>query len=212
MTTMASFRSRLCSALRRFGRDTSGAALIELAVTFPLFLLILFALIDFGRMSYSYVMAEKAAQIAVRTAAVRPVACPTALPQTHQANAGARFGTYCRSGGSCLPVATVACAGAAGNPTVDEVWARIAPLMPAGATAANLWFSYDFDPDLGFVGGPYTPMLTVEIRNATFDFVLPIGPLGALVSGGTNTFANQIQFPRISNSLPAEDLNVGSAG
>ena len=69
--------------------------------------LAVFALVDFGRMGYSYVMAEKAAQIAVRTAAVRPGACATALSEFHQPNAGARFGTYCRTGGSCLPVATV---------------------------------------------------------------------------------------------------------
>ena len=204
-------RSRFGRLLRRFVRDTSGATLVELAVTFPLFLLILFALIDFGRMGYSYVMAEKAAQIAIRTAAVRPAACP-GLPQVHQPTAGTRFGTYCRTGGSCLPVAAVSCAGAAGNPTVDEIWGRIAPLMPRGTTEANLWFSYDFDQNLGFVGGPYTPMLTVEIRDATFDFVLPIGPLGAFITGGANTFADQVQFPTISNSLPAEDLNNGSAG
>ena len=198
-------------ALRRFGRDASGATLVELAVTFPLFLLILFALIDFGRMGYSFVMAEKAAQIAVRTAAVRPAACP-GVPQVHQPNGGARFGTYCRAGGTCLPIATVSCTGTAGNATVDEIWARVAPLMPRGTSQANLWFSYAFDPNLGFVGGPYTPMLTVEVRNATFDFVLPIGPLGALITGGANNCANQIQFPTISNSMPAEDLNIGTAG
>ena len=76
--------------------------MIELALVITLFLLLFFAVLDFGRMGSDYVMAEKALQRAVRIAATRPAACP-GVPQTHQpgtflpGTTPPRFGTLCRA-------------------------------------------------------------------------------------------------------------------
>ena len=56
-------------------RDESGTTLVELAIVLPVFLLLFLGLIDFGRLGQEYVMAEKAMQLAARTAVVRPAAC-----------------------------------------------------------------------------------------------------------------------------------------
>lgn len=205
-------KKTLLTRIRRFRRAEDGATLIELAVTYPLFLLILFALVDFGRMGYNFVTAEKAMQIAARTAAVRPPACP-GVPNTHQP-AGLtpppRYGAFC-GGGSCVNPGNFTCVGSGANPTAAEVWARIAPLMPNNATIANVQFRYEFDANIGFVGGPYTPIVTAEVVNLNFNFVLPIGALGNFITGNNN-FANTFVFPNVSNSMPAEDLNQGTAG
>ncbi|MGB2893980.1 MAG: TadE/TadG family type IV pilus assembly protein, partial [Albidovulum sp.] len=66
----------LIHILRRFWADESGTTLVELAFVIPLFLLLFFGLIDFGRMGAEFVMADKAMQIASRIAVVRPAACP----------------------------------------------------------------------------------------------------------------------------------------
>ena len=47
---------------RQFARDESGTTLVEFAVVLPLFLLFVFAMIDFGRMGFEYVLANKAVQ------------------------------------------------------------------------------------------------------------------------------------------------------
>jgi len=50
---------RLTYSIRKFARDMGGTTLVELAIVLPIFLLIFFGLIDFGRMGAEYVMAEK---------------------------------------------------------------------------------------------------------------------------------------------------------
>ena len=59
----------------RFRRDEGGAALVEMGIIMPLFLLLAFGLIDFGRLGFAYVMAQKATEQAVRAAVVRTPAC-----------------------------------------------------------------------------------------------------------------------------------------
>ena len=66
----------------RFLRDQEGATLPELALVMPLFLLIFMGMIDFGRMAFHYVAAERAMNIASRVAAVRPPVCAS-VPETH---------------------------------------------------------------------------------------------------------------------------------
>lgn len=205
----------LKSRLRHFRKDTRGATMVEMAVVLPLTLLILFALYDFGRMAFAYIMAEKGVQIAARTAAVRPAVCG-GVPNSHVVNTALtpppRFGTYCSSGNACGNPGNFVCVGSGGSPTANEIWGRVATLLPQNATIANLRFTYAFDPNLGFVGGPYTPMVTVETTNLNFNFILPIGPLGSFITGTPNTFGNSVPFPTISVSMPGEDLNLGTAG
>jgi Flp pilus assembly protein TadG len=203
----------------RFLRDERGATLVELALLVPLFLLIFFALIDFGRMGAEYVLASKATQMAARVAAVRPAAC-AGVPTFNQRGAVApgsvppKFGTHCAAGASiCANPGTITCAGSAADPTVAEIWAAIGPILPNGAAPANLSFRYAYDPGLNFLGGPYVPVVTVELQNLSFQFVTPIGGLAALAGANSNQLpASTLPFPAMSMSLPGEDLALGENG
>lgn len=203
--------------IRAFRRDEDGATLVEFGIVLAIFLLIFFGLIDFGRMAFHYVTAEKAMHVATRVAVVRPAACP-GLPQTNlrgPVTGGAvppNFGTSCSVAADiCARPATVECQGAAANPTVAEIWALIEGALPNDATPANLHLSYSHDGNLGFLGGPYVPVVTVELRNLDFTFVSPLGSLVALAGGGTDSdLGGAIPFPSMSVSLPAEDLAMGA--
>lgn len=218
-------------AALRFLRDEAGTTLIELTLVIVLFLLLFFAVLDFGRMGSDYVMAEKALQRAVRVAATRPAACP-GVPQTHRPGSflpgtqPPRFGTLCRSapGVVCDIPDEITCEGDLTNQTVAEIWwgADRAPggvpgireILPSNAEPRHLVFRYTPDPDLGFLGGPYVPIVTVELRDLEFRYTTPFGRLAA-VAGVANAGTlgdNNIPFPTISVSLPGEDLALGGDG
>lgn len=207
----------LVRLLRRLARDERGTTLVELAIVLPLFLLLFFGLIDFGRLGFEYVMTEKATDIATRIAVARPAACPgvptmNARGPVAVGTAPPRFGTSCNAGGAiCANPGTITCVGSAANPTSAEIWAAISGVMPTGATQANLRFSYAYDPNLGFVGGPYVPMVTVEITNLAFQFATPLGGLAQLTGNSLST-GPTITFPPMSVSLPGEDLAQGNNG
>ena len=201
-----------------FSRDESGSTLVEFAVVMPLFLLILFGLIDFGRMGFEYVMANKAVQLATRIAVTRPPACPGVVTTNFRGVVAVGtvppiFGTNCRAGANiCAAPATVSCFGNVTNATVAEVWSSVDGLMPTGSTAANLHFSYSHTPELGFLGGPYVPMVRVEIRNLNFQFVTPLDALANLAGATNSQIPGSLPFPDLSVTLPAEDLALGEAG
>ncbi|MGJ8596962.1 TadE/TadG family type IV pilus assembly protein [Sulfitobacter sp.] len=202
-------------ACRKFLCDQTGGVLVEFAIVISLFMFLFAALLDFGRLSYSGVTAQSAAQIAARVAAVRPAAC-AGVPQTHQRgdNAAApRFGTSCGAAdGVCASVATVSCAGVATNATASEIWGRINPLLPYSASIDVLQFSYSFDPKLGFLGGPYTPMVTVELDLDDFQFVSPLAALANAAGASGSTLPSSTSYSSFSVSLPAEDLAEGESG
>lgn len=205
----------------RFLRDESGATLVEFAIVCSLFLLIFFGLIDFGRLGYSWVMAEKAMQRAARIAAVRPPVCP-GLAISHERDPEAliiyEFGESCGTGPNiCLAVSaeclgTAAVDGSAGDTTANEVWASIGGLMPPGTTLANVRFTYASDPSLGFLGGPLVPVVTTELDGATFQFVSPLGGLARLAGATDAEDFGTIVLPPMAVSLPGEDLAQGNDG
>ena len=80
--TVARAISHLRTGLFRGARDEDGGTLVEFGVVLSIFLLLVFGLIDFSRLGFSYVMAGKAADRAVRLAVVRPPAC-AGLPETN---------------------------------------------------------------------------------------------------------------------------------
>ncbi|KIC28346.1 TadE/TadG family type IV pilus assembly protein [Leisingera sp. ANG-M6] len=209
---------RAYAALRRFRREQNGAALVELGVAIPLFLLLFMGIIDYGRMAFHYVVAERAMNVAARVAAVRPPAC-AGVPEIHRRDPSANaplpiYGTSCRAGPDiCLNAGTVTCSGSAANATANEIWALVGGAMPPDATIAALSFSYSYDGSLGFLGGPYVPVVTVELQNQTFEFVSPLGRLAALAgSAGGGALGASVPFPSMSVSLPGEDLALGQSG
>ena len=202
---------------RRLIGDESGAALVEFALVALLFFFLFFALIDFGRFGGSYVLTEKAVQLAARTAAVRPPACAGVPPRhvrpSDPGTTPPRFGTSCRAGENvCEAAATVSCPGDAGNPTAAAIWARIEPMLPPDATIDNMRFEYRFDQNLGFLGGPYTPMVTVEITPPDFQFVSPLGAMAVALGGSGTGLGPLSPYAGFSVSLPGEDLANGEEG
>lgn len=202
--------------VRRFAGDESGTTMVELAIVIPMFFVMFLAILDFGRMGGEYVMAQKALQMAGRTAAVRPPACAGVPTVNERGPVGAgeiapRYGTMCSAGATvCQSPTTVTCTGATSNATVSEIFGQIRPLLPNGATAANLRFSYAYNSDLGFLGGPYVPELTVELVNLNFSFATPVGGLLAFYGGsGSGVPGPTITFPTMSTSIPGEDLGLG---
>ena len=158
-------------------------------------------------------------QRAARIAAVRPPACggvPTenVRPVLPSGVTPPQFGTYCSVGANvCANPGTVTCSGVGTSPTASEIWGQISALLPPDATIANLQFSYAYDPNLGFLGGPYVPTVTTELQNLTFSFISPLGALAALAgASGTDGLGADITFPPMSVSLPGEDLAQGNAG
>lgn len=211
MSALSHIRARLA----RFSREEDGANLVEFALVVLLFLVLTFAIIDFGRMANAWVGANKATQIGARLAAVRPPACAGTLPETNARGAlsAPTFGTLCRAGaGTCAPAATLTCTGDATNPTANEVFTAVRPLLPPGTTIGNLRFSYSFDPNLGFLGGPYVPMVTVELQGVSFTYVSPIGRMFAALTGDPSGIGGPLAIPSMSVSLPGEDLNSGTNG
>jgi len=210
----------LKTSLRRFARQETGAALVEYAIVLPLFLLLLLGVIDFGRYSGKFVMVQKALERGARVAAVRPAIC-AGVPQTHTrapvvGNAvPPKFGTSCSAGNVCANPGTITCPLDTNNATGAEIWNRIAAVMPNGVVATQVSVSYAYDQNLGFVGGPYVPLVTVELTTANFDFVTPLGALATLASGIVNPNgapSGTVPFPAMSVTLPGEDLNLGNNG
>lgn len=199
--------------LERLRADDRGSTLVEFAVVLAVFVFLLFGLIDIGRLGFSYVMASKATERAVRIAATLPPACP-GLPATNDRGPlvgsieAYAYGNSCHvAEGLCAAPAPAVCTGDAANATATAIWAEIADLMPVNADIGNLQFSYAFDPNLGFLGGPYTPVVTVAITDLDFDFISPLGALAALAGDEDHPdLGASFAFPAMSASLPAEDL------
>ena len=209
---------RIQSTLSRkapgFARDERGGVLVEFAIVVSLFMFLFAALLDYGRLSYSGVTAQTASQVAARIAIVRPPAC-AGIPETHARGTDTMpsFGTSCSGGANvCAIEATVSCVGNSSNATAAEIWGRINPLLPPNATIDVLQFSYTYDSNLGFLGGPYTPMVTVELNLDDFQFVSPLAAL-ANAAGATNSaLPSTATYSNFSVSLPAEDLATGDSG
>lgn len=205
--------------LRRFARAEDGTALVEFAVILPLFLLLFFALIDFGRMGGDYTLADKALQRAARIAAVRPPVCSgvpsfNARGTVPSGTTPPKFGTSCTAGSTiCAAPAAAVCAGQTGNATFNEIWAAVTPMLAADATPANLQFTYAYDPALNFLGGPYVPVVTVEIIGMNFGFVTPLSGLASLAGATSGAgLTGQVAYPAMRMTLPGEDLALGNDG
>lgn len=202
----------------RLARQEDGGTLVEFGLVASLFLLLLFGFIDFSRIGFSYVMAGKATDRAVRMAVVRPPACD-GVPERNERGAlegGSelyKFGASCSINGNlCADAGTTSCSADSANATAVAIWNEIRPIMPSNATAENLKITYQFTSDLGFLGGPFTPIVSVEIQNLDFEFVTPLGALAALAGAvGQEQLGANYTFPSMSASLPGEALFDGAS-
>jgi Flp pilus assembly protein TadG len=77
--------------------NESGATLVEFAFAAPLFLLLLFAVVDFGRAVYDYHLVANAARLGSRYAIVRGTSCPPALSGCAASSLNTNIANYIRS-------------------------------------------------------------------------------------------------------------------
>jgi hypothetical protein len=197
--------------LRVLSRDERGGPLAEFALVIGLLFVMAILVFEMSRFFMQAAMAEYATHLAVRIAAVRPPVCP-GVPDFNERATGstARFGTMCSAASApCAVVATQTCTGTAGNAVVDEIFGTVQPLLPNGATPANLQFQYE-STGLGFLGGPYVPMSSVSLQNLQHEFILPIGQLFAPWGGAGGSGA--VPLSPLTAAMPGEDLNVGTGG
>ena len=214
--TFATTFARARRSVLRFGSDECGAGLVEFALVVTLFLFFLLGIVDFGRIGHVWVGANKATQLAARLAAVRPAAC-AGVPLLNVRGTAASppaFGALCRAGsGVCAtPVNNpITCVGSAANPTALEIFTAVRPLVPA-TTIGQMRYTYTFDPNLGFLGGPYVPMVTVEFTNVNFTFISQLRFFVTALTGQSSTLGTPLRLPGMSVSLPGEDLALGMDG
>ncbi len=209
--------------MRRFLRDEEGTTLVEFALAIIIFMLILLGSLDFGRFLLHYYHAERAMHIATRIAVVRPPVC-SGVPEFHTIGPvdstlpTPRFGMLCSSqSNACFNAGTQTCQGTTTSATATEIWNIVGGAFPGNANISNLQFTYTYDQNLGFLGGPYTPQVTVELQRARFRFLTPLGRFGQLVGAPANTslddFADSgFNFPVMGVTMPGEDLNLGTGG
>ncbi|MCV2878014.1 pilus assembly protein [Sedimentimonas flavescens] len=203
----------------RFRDEEDGASLVELAIVVALFLLILFGLIDYGRFAFHVVTTERALYMGARVATLRTPIC-SGVPAKNERAGGStsEYGTSCGAnlnGGNVCISYSVSCPLPA-NPTgaALEIWRPLAEVLPVDADPDNIRVTYAFDRNLGFLGGPVVPRVTVEVvPNAVgealnFRFVTPLGALAALAMGVANdgSLAMSVPFRNASVSMPGEAL------
>lgn len=221
-------RAGLHTRLRAFLAEDSGAAMVEFAIVCMVFFLAFFQLLGFGIFASNNLMAEKATQVAARIAVARPAVCggvPDRILTSDLAEPP-RFGTNCRNAAdTCTPPnndVPYSCTGSAANAndtstTDGEIWTLIEPMLPGDVEITDLAFTYTFDENLGYLGGPYTPMVTVALtvpndNTEMIGLFNLVGRLAQAAGGGTGTAFSAPQYRVISISLPAEDLNSGTDG
>jgi len=199
-----------------FRRNDKGSVLVEFAVVLPLFLILLFAIIDFGQIYLRWILAEKATELAVRLLVVRAPLCAGVPTFNDRANGAPRelpFGSSCGLiANLCANPGTISCNGAnADSDDFDDIIARVGSFLPTQVQPDNLLFTYSF-ANLGFLGGPYVPLVSVELQgDVEVPFITPLGPLLQTFYGGGQGLDDP-SMPTMRATLPAEDLIEGGPG
>ncbi|MCW5751209.1 MAG: pilus assembly protein [Alphaproteobacteria bacterium] len=193
----------------RFGREPDGTSAVEFALIVPLFLMLIFGIVDFSRALWAWNQAEKATQAGVRFAVVNNLVA-----------GGLNFDGVPLAGGSGLPVPVAAVNN--GNPIVctstsagavscaPNGWGPVNTAAFNAIVARMQVFFAAIGPEnvvieyrhvgLGFAGNPYgpdiAPAVTVRLTGLAFNFLTPI--VAGLVS---------IPMPAFAATLTGEDLS-----
>src|SRR3546814_5277528 len=96
---ISDWSSDVCSsdlaAMRRFSSSERGAGMVEFAIIFPFFLLVVGGVIEAGRMLYLQTTLEHATRTAARAAIVRSER--SAVPRSEERRVGQECVSTCRS-------------------------------------------------------------------------------------------------------------------
>jgi Flp pilus assembly protein TadG len=192
------------NVLRSLPRNTSGSTAAEFTLVVPVLLLILFAIIDAGRLLWTWNKAEKATQVGVRVAVVTDLV-PTTLATRNWADP-----PYNIPGGDPVPstgtdsFSSTTCDRTACTPdwgydsaAFDRILGRMQDMYPQ-IQAANLIISYEH-VGLGFSGDPngpdVAPLVTVQLTNMRFHPMV------------TSFFGLTVRVPNSRAALTMEDGN-----
>ena len=201
------------AATLRFHASEAGAAAVELAIIFPLLLMVTFGIVEFGLVLHQMNIAEKATQFGVRKAVTWDPVAPDLATYTGSGSAGSplpiglQVEIVCDDAG-CTGTGAITSPGyssAAFNAVVD-IMAKIYPEIGP----ANVVITYR-NIGLGFIGRPggaVVPSVTVSLRNLKYDFIL-LDVAVLIVSFGTIDMQDII-YPSFSATLTGEDLSDGA--
>lgn len=186
--------------MRRLTLSRRGSSAAEFALVLPLLLLLLFGIIDGGRLLFTVNRAEKATQMAARYAVVTDMVPSTLATYNFALTGGV-------PGGEPVPTSSFAsttcnasnCSGSWGyNSTAfANIVQRVRFFMPEAA-ATNVEVTYD-NVGLGFAGDPngsdVAALVTVRITGLQFRPVL------------FSLFGGSITLPNFQSSLTGEDFS-----
>lgn len=186
-------------AIRKVGRNKSGASLPEFALLFPLFSLLSFGILEVGYLMWQFQQGAIASKRAVRIAITRDLITPGSISDCGPNQpADLAAGTFC----AAVPDFTVwlTCDGvadpAACGPDVADVINEINNFYPRSQGNVQIQLS---GGALGFNGlGRPVPVVTVRFVGVQFEFIV----LKGFGFGPVN-------MPALSSSAPAEDLTSG---
>jgi Flp pilus assembly protein TadG len=162
--------------MRRLLHNQRGASAAEFALVLPLLLILLFAIIDGGRLMWTINRAEKAAHMGARHAAVTNM-IPSSLAtykfatgsEVTQQPPGSIVPTAVWSGTTCTSTACTNSGGVGPSPGFNAaayaaIKGRMASLMPeingAGVTVTVTYTNVE----IGYSGDPYGPDVAPEIN------------------------------------------------
>lgn len=204
-------------SMHKFLRNKDGASAAEFAIVVLVFVVLIFATIDFGRLMWDWTRAEAATRAGVRYAVVNaPVAGGLSTVD------GVAMGL---GNGNPIPVGSISpdpviCTSSATTASCNGFSPYSTPAFDAIVTEVWKYFpAIGSNPDgtinlsvartkivveyrhigLGYVGNPYgsdiVPLVTVKLQNMVFNFITP-GLIGFV----------SITMPDFAAALTGEDL------
>lgn len=195
--------------LRKIAWDCSGAGAAEFALVVPLLLILIFGIIDAGRLAWTWNQAEKAthtgARVAIATALVPSALADYSFASDGGLPAGSSISSTALENLTCDSTGCTNCVGdICGELAADygynpeafaNIVARMAEMYPQ-ITAEDVLIDYKH-VGLGYAGDPngsdLSPLTTVKLRNLAFE------PVTLLV------FSGSIPLPDFRASLTLED-------
>ena len=183
-----------------------GAATVEFVVVAPVFLLLFFLTIEVASAFFWWKTAEKATQLAARSAFGREPAA-TGVPLRNPRRSGTLFGLACsdpsnpcnfdaQSSWTCTAGAT-GCDPEAFATVISEM----RRVLGQSVQNENLVITYSYC-GLGYAGGPFVPAVTVTLTG------VPFGMFMGFLSGLAGNYEALQILPDISATLTGEDLST----